>query len=45
MVRPGLAALAGTQKVEQALGVDLWQVPWKDTARNLHALEHGPAQS
>jgi hypothetical protein len=45
MVRPERAALAGIQERRQALGVDLWQVPWQDLARNTHALEHSPTKS
>jgi hypothetical protein len=39
------AALAGMEERGQVLGVDLWQVPRQDSARNTYALEHGPAQS
>jgi hypothetical protein len=39
------AALAGIEVRGQVLGVDLWQVPRQGSARNMYALEHGPAQS
>jgi hypothetical protein len=39
------AALAGMEVRGQVLGVDLWQVPRQGSARNMYALEHGPAQS
>jgi hypothetical protein len=42
MDRPGRAVLAGIQERGQILGVDLWQVPWQDSALSTHALEHGP---
>jgi hypothetical protein len=45
MVRPGRVALAGIQERGQALGVDLWQVPRRDSARSTHTLEYDTAQS
>ena len=38
MARSRRAALTGIQEREQVLGVDLWQVPWQDSARNTYAL-------
>jgi hypothetical protein len=36
--------LLAYKKSGKVLGVDLWQVPWQDSARSVHALEHDTGQ-